>query len=199
MGETGTGKSTLAAYLLLARRNTIAVRTKSDDTKLPGKHVRTVREIERDATSDRFLLEPKYDEQRDEVARSFHYVWKSSTPRGGWTHYVDELLYVDQMLGLGRLVDRNLTQGRSMNITQICGMQRPVGQTRYALSESRHVITFALDGRDARTFGEATSDMLRSRVMALGKYEALWYYRPDRQYAVVRLGRNGKGPLELVD
>lgn len=187
VGENGTGKTTLADHILQARRFTIATRTKADDTPLVGRKVKTMREVERDQRSERFLLQPDLGDinaQRDELARMFRYTWDKSDTKGGWTVYVDEVFYVDQMLKLGPYINRLATQGRSKKLTGVFGMQRPVGQTRYVLTESRHVITFALDGRDARTFGEATMDSLREHVQALGRYEFLWYYRPERTFAI---------------
>lgn len=183
VGENGTGKTTLVDHLLRARSHTVAFRTKADDTPLVGRKIRKASDIARLVRDDHFLLQPDFGDkqaQRDELARAFRYTWDHSDTSGGWTVYVDETLYVDRMLGLGAYIDQMATQGRSKKMTGIFGMQRPVGQTRYVLTESRQVITFALDGRDARTFGEATASWLRPHVENLGKYEFLWYYRPDR-------------------
>lgn len=187
IGETGTGKTTLVSHLLLARKNTIACRTKDDDTPLPGRRIRSVREIGKYVRDDRFLLEPDFGDkqkQRDEMARMFIYTWDKSDTKGGWTVYIDEARYFDRILKLGDYLDRAANQGRSKNLTSVFGMQRPVGQERSMISEARHVITFSLDGRDARTFGEATMDSLRPHVQSLGQFEFLWYYRPRRQFAI---------------
>lgn len=62
----------------------------------------------------------------------------------------------------------------------VSGMQRPVSITRFALGESRHIISFALEGRDVKEFRDATSDTAAQVAAALDpdKYEFVWYYKP---------------------
>jgi len=120
-------------------------------------------------------LRPKYDEQLREFALALERAWR----QGGWCMYLDELFYLDR-LGLRPLIERLLTQGRSKGITVVSGLQRPVAVTRFAVGESRHVISFGLEGRDARELGEATTDRMRRVVEDLAEFEFAWYSRPNR-------------------
>ncbi|MGH7955069.1 MAG: hypothetical protein ACREOZ_03830, partial [Gloeomargaritales cyanobacterium] len=73
-----------------------------------------------------------------------------------------------------------LTQGRSNGITAVCGMQRPVGVTRYAMSQATHVLSFGAERRDAKIIGEICGDKMEQSVNQLHRYEFAWYYRPER-------------------
>lgn len=59
-------------------------------------------------------------------------------------------------------------------------MQRPVQITRFALGESRHIISFALEGRDVKEFRDATSDTAAQVAAELDpdRYEFVWYCKP---------------------
>lgn len=107
--------------------------------------------------------------------------------QGGWTVIIDELFYVDDTLKLRSHLERLYTQGRSKGITVVAGMQRPVAVTRFALSQSAHVLTFRVDGRDAKTLSDATSEIIRKPAAELGAWQFVWFYRPKREYIIGRL------------
>jgi ABC-type oligopeptide transport system ATPase subunit len=178
VGDTGTGKTTLAAALLDTQDYSISIRTKADRTKLPGRKVSTAKQIQNRDPKDRvFLLDPKYEHQREEVAACCELVWKE----GGWTIYFDELYYLTQLgRPIEQHVNRLLTQGRSQGITVVTGMQRPVHVSRFALSQSNHVIVFAQEGRDAKTISEVTSERMRASAK-LKPFHWLWFHRPSRR------------------
>lgn len=175
IGDTGSGKTTLGAQLLTARQWTIAFRSKADDTALPGKYVRTATSIGKNKDTDRFLLDPVYDRQAFEFWHALNLVWKE----GGWCAYLDELWYLSR-LGLERKVEQLLTQGRSKGITVMTGMQRPVQVTRFAMSQSTHLIAFSCEGRDLKVLAEAGNYAWAEAVRELPRYHFAWYYRPTR-------------------
>lgn len=74
-----------------------------------------------------------------------------------------------------------LTQGRSKGISVVTGMQRPVGVTRFAISQASHVLCFSQEGRDLKTVIEATSPRLAGPISQLERYEFVWYNRPTRE------------------
>jgi len=121
------------------------------------------------------MLDPKYEHQFAEFHLALEKVWR----QGGWTVALDELLYLDR-LGLRKPIERLLTQGRSKGISVLVGMQRPAQVTRFAISESMHVLSFGLEGRDAKELGLATQRWVGDAVAQLGRYEFAWYRRPDR-------------------
>ena len=183
VGDTGSGKSTLASFLLDRRwEYYVVIRTKADDVRYNAVERRRAESLN-DARLRRIVLDPVYDEQIPEIVEAFELIWK----QGGWTVYIDELFYVSSVLKLDFWVDRLLTQGRSLGITVVCGMQRPVRVTRFALSQAKHVIAFSLEPRDARALSEATSERLERVVTELGRHEFVWFYRPTREYWVGKL------------
>jgi hypothetical protein len=133
-----------------------------------------------DPRNERVELRPKMDQQQAEVARALDKVWR----HGGWTCYVDETWFVDQELGCRPLLNRLLTQGRDPGrISVVCAMQRPVSVTRFAIGESTHVISFGMEGRDAKIVGETTSPRMTKAVQELDgeKHEFAHYHIPSRR------------------
>ena len=183
IGDTGTGKSTLAARLILSRNYTCAFQTKSDKVKWPGKLLKRPADFK--TPPPRWFSKPNRDRraQRAFIADVFERAWNQH----GWTLVVDELFYFQTKLELGDDVDTMLTQGRSIGITMVTGMQRPVSITRFAISQATHVLVFRQDGRDVKTVVDATSVALKEPLNQLGKFEFLWYYRPDRVFWIGKL------------
>lgn len=137
--------------------------------------MRTAKAIS-DTRHDSFTLNPAYEDQRREFARAYELVWK----QGSWTTYVDELFYQSERLHLGEPIERLLTQGRSKNISVAVGMQRPARISRFAISESTHVLAFHLEGRDARELSHATSRAMEDAVIGLPEHYFAWFRRPNR-------------------
>jgi len=183
VGQTGSGKSTLSSWLLPSRDSALIFRSKPDDVQymsqarvkkaLPTMDSPLVRRLE---------LEPRYEEQAREFSIALDRIWK----HGGWTWYGDEVWYLEE-LGLRPWMERLITQGRSKAITCVLGMQRPSRVSRFVLTEPRHVISFTLEGKDAKSLGEGTTDRMEEVVTNLGEFEFAWYYRPKRSIWTGRL------------
>lgn len=180
VGDTGSGKTFLLARLLEYRDYTIVLRTKDDTIKFPG-HKRITKAsgitLQPEAQSGHFLLDPPYAQQAIEGYRLFERAWAE----GGWTIAIDELWYVEQELRLQRSVNRLLTQGRSLALTIICGMQRPAQISRFTLSQATHLFAFASEGRDIQTLAEAFTPRLKEVMPRLRRHEFAYYYRPERK------------------
>jgi hypothetical protein len=127
-----------------------------------------------DTRSDSFTLNPKYERQRIEFALALERAWR----QGGWTVYVDELFYQSERLRLAEPIERLLTQGRSKSISVAVGMQRPARISRFAISESTHVLSFALEGRDAKELSYATTRAMEDAVRGLPEHWFAWFRRP---------------------
>lgn len=193
IGDTGSGKTYLMANALLRMREFVVVFvTKKDerDTALwrrAGYHfIRRAKDIDNSRFS-RFVLQPAYSQQAREGWRLFERVYH----QGRWTIVVDEFLLAER-IGLKEQIERLLTQGRSDQITVVVGQQRPVMTSRFAISQSTHVISFRIDGDDAKNLGEKTTSRIlpfisenynRSatrnpdRVAVLGDHEFVYYHR----------------------
>ena len=180
-GRTGSGKTTLANVLLHHRSYTLALRSKSDDAPLPGARIKRASDFATRDDVDRYLLDPPYERQLVEFWNALEIVWK----QGHWCVYCDELWYLSQLKEsghrLGDRIDRLLTQGRSKKISVVCGAQRPVQISRFALSQATHIICFYGDNRDAKILAEVTGDEFGKVIQNLGKYQFAWYYVPTRE------------------
>src|ERR1700759_3693265 len=81
IGQTGTGKSTLAAHLLRPRRYALVLRSKPDSVRYQTDRViRTARGMD-DTRHDSFTLNPQYEHQRREFLLAYEKAWR----QGGWT------------------------------------------------------------------------------------------------------------------
>jgi DNA helicase HerA-like ATPase len=175
VGQTGSGKSTFANTLLDARRFVIILRSKRDRVKYRvDRRVKLAKAIA-DAKLERIELYPKYEQMRMEFARAYERVYRS----GRWTIYADEGFALTRM-GLDPFIERSLTQGRSLGISNVIGLQRPARVSRFMLSEPTHVISGALEGRDVKVMKEATTEAYALVCADLARFEFAWYYRPTR-------------------
>lgn len=127
-----------------------------------------------DTRHDSFTLNPKYEHQRREFSQAYELAWR----QGGWTVYVDELFYQSERLHLTEPIERLLTQGRSKNLSVAIGMQRPARVSRFAISESTHVLSFGLEGRDAKELSYATTRAMEDAVRQLPEHYFAWFKRP---------------------
>ena len=182
VGDTGSGKSTLVSRLLSLRRYVLVLRSKPDDVTYQAQRTQRARAMT-DARVNRVELAPRNRRSQEaEFGRALDLAYR----QGGWTVYVDELFYVDQKLGLSEQIDELLTQGRSLGITVVCGIQRPVQVTRFAMAESVHLLSFGLEGRDVKTLNEV-APRLASEVPLLERYQFAWYHRRSKGMWVGRV------------
>ncbi|MDE2040613.1 MAG: hypothetical protein KGJ45_11455 [Elusimicrobia bacterium] len=136
----------------------------------------------------KYELRPRYEAQRREFALALELTWKE----GGWCNYLDETFYLDEELGLRPLIARGMTQGSGKGITMACGIQRPVGVTRFVLSQALHIICFHMEGRDVKELEYATNRAMADAVQRLGKHEFAWYCHGDPDIFVGKLDLAGQ-------
>lgn len=176
VGDTGSGKSTLASEILLNRRYLIVLKSKPDEVTYQAIITQDADDmLDPDPKMQRLLLYPKRQYQAFEFGQALEYAWN----QGGWTVYIDELLFLDR-LGLREPIENLLTQGRSKGISVVVGMQRPSQVTRFAIGEAKHCISFSLEGRDASIMGEASGKSMELVVGMLGLHQFAWFYRPTK-------------------
>jgi hypothetical protein len=186
VGDTGTGKTTLISKLVRERQYVIVFRTKADDIKFPGFKVSRTADILDDLYADKILLAPRYERLALEGYRMFEKTWRQR----GWTVVIDELWFVESELGLKQQSIRLLTQGRSQKMTAVVGVQRPAFISRFALSQSTHLFSFRLDGRDVKTIRDATTTRLVPYLdpdspQVLPDKRFAYYHRANRE---IRIG-----------
>lgn len=137
-----------------------------------------------DTRYDSFELAPKWEDQAREFHAAMGYVFRTH----GWTVVLDEAWDVGQLvyradrerIKLKTDIEKLLSQGRSLHISVASGLQRPTGVTRWTISQSTHVISFRMEGRDAKELGYATSRFVEDYVANLPEYHFVWYRRPNR-------------------
>lgn len=176
IGQTGRGKTYLAARLLKLRPHVVAFKTKDDPedavTWRGYARIRRSRDID-NVRHDRFLLMPgpaladKAREGRELLARIKR--------QRHWCLYIDEMLTAEHRLRLTDPIEELLTEGRSAGISIVAGAQRPVDISRYAGAMASHAFVFRGDGGDARTIGERLTSDLRPIVPRLGDHEFAFF------------------------
>lgn len=185
IGDTGSGKTYLESHLLSVesgyRDYVIVLKSKADpDDRENWRGYKFIRSASDIGLGDRYFLHPAPDNQRSEFAT----VLRMAYLQGGWTVVIDELYFAEHELRLGQAVNTLLTQGRSLGVTVVVGMQRPVLVSRFALSQCTHTFCFSQEGRDAKTVAEATTPRLAATVESLKRYQFAYYNRRTRELIV---------------
>lgn len=176
VGDTGTGKTYLVSQLVQLRKFVVIFRTKPDDIRFAGfRKARTADALE-NVHMERILLEPKYERQQYEGWKLLEKVWM----HGRWTIVIDEQWYAEK-LGLTDRIERLLTQGRSLGISVVTGMQRPARVSRFAISQCTHLFTFRTEGRDTKTVAEATTPRIKEAIDALSGHDFVYFNRKTRE------------------
>jgi hypothetical protein len=189
IGDTGTGKSYLIAKLVRLRQFVVVFKTKpdpDDSSKWRGFQRSRYADAMANIRYQRILLQPEYRHQPREGWRAMESAWQ----HGGWTFVIDELLYAER-LGLREQIERLLTQGRSKFISTVVGMQRPAWTTRFAISQSTHLFTFRLEGRDIKTVSDATTPRIVPVIESLNGHDFAYFNRRDRTVMVGNARRLG--------
>lgn len=133
IGPTGTGKTTLMLNIINLHEFVAMFATKPRDRTMDYLiHRMGYVKFERWQSLDalkypRRVLWPNAtrinsDEQQKIV---FHHAFSAIYREGGWTVGIDELWWVCQQLGLTKDVKVFLQQARSLDISLLCGTQRP--------------------------------------------------------------------------
>ena len=175
LGRTGSGKTTLAAWVLslapFERMPYIAIDYKGDD--LLGS-IDRLREIGTHESIPRkpglYVLRPLPSDV-DAVETWLWKVWG----RGHTGLYVDEAYLLPNKAAIQNI----LSQGRSLRIPCIMASQRPVDVPRSIFTEASHIAVFHLnDRRDQKTVAEFTPPgMIGSR---LPDFHCCWYSVKDQ-------------------
>lgn len=176
IGTTGSGKTTLFNALLDRRRYVVWLQTKPKDKVADGL-VRAgwykAREWPAPVWAERVILWPRIDRRsfRGEQRSVFLHAIDSIYEAGGWCVYADELYYLVRDLGMEQSFNDLWTQGRSLHISLVAGMQRPAWVPLNAYAQSTHLFFFrANDERDLKTIGgigATDSRVIRSAVARL--------------------------------
>lgn len=213
IGPTGGGKTTLALALLPRRQFVIAFGTKPTT---PGKQdktlttlvkqdgwklVRTVEQMPDNVQihrSFRVVFWPKYLTPEDEPRQAYQIgrQMAEAFTEGGWCLYLDELWWLERKLGLTRLVESILTQGRALGISVVVGTQRPAFVSLLIYDQPTHVFFWRdNDERNLKRIAGMNglhSRLIRETVSSLDKYECLYVNTRTGQMLVTKAPAPGK-------
>lgn len=135
LGPTGSGKTTLALQILPYREHIVAFGCKRRDSTLQS----LIRKGWKKSASwpvpyryKKVVLWPEVRNMREVIRQrnTFYLALDDIFRRGGWSVYLDEVLYLTDHprnagLGLAGPVQLLLQQGRALGVTMIAGTQRP--------------------------------------------------------------------------
>lgn len=191
VGQTGSGKSFLARYLL-AQRPFVVVHDGKNAPELLAWTEYTIVTRLRDATRlkaqehPRILYRPDEHEVADLDVQNAFFRWLFR--RGNTTVYVDETF----MLKIGVYPYYHficITQGRSRGVEVWSGMQRPSWIPLVTISESEHFFAFRL---------QYDEDRLRVQgVTGLDANELTPESLPKHYFWYIQTGEAPRGPLTL--
>jgi hypothetical protein len=200
VAPTGAGKTTLLLELIPYRGHSIFFGTKPDDPlyhKLVSKHgfrrVESVEEIR--AYETKILLWPKpvpgnIKATMVKQQHAFSAAINLVVSQGGWTVWLDESKYMAENLGLKLLLTYLLEQSRSINVTVICGGQRPAWLPASTLPNSTHFFLWKSNKReDAQRLadiGGIDAKMITEVLKTLDEHEFLYIKARGTSSQVVR-------------
>lgn len=200
VAPTGAGKTTLLLELIPYRGHSIFFGTKPDDPlyhKLVTKHgfvrVESITDIK--AYQTKILLWPKpvpgdiratMRKQQAAFAAAINMV----VSQGGWTVWLDESKYMAENLGLKLLLTYLLEQSRSINVTVICGGQRPAWLPASTLPNSTHLFLWKSNKReDAQRLadvGGIDAKQITEQLKTLDAHEFIYVRARGTESQVVR-------------
>lgn len=175
-GQTGTGKTTLARYLLAAREYKVIADYKGRIDWPEYKLCRTLKQLV-SAKEKSLLYKPNYRESIDEESQSSF--WEFIFKRGGTTAYIDELAAIANRNTYPYYYGACLMRGRELGIEVWSATQRPTDIPQIALSEAEHFYVFYQSLPQDREKVEAITGIQRSLIATLSKREFLYRRQGD--------------------
>lgn len=200
LGTTGSGKSTLGAWMISQKpfhiRPEFVIDFKGEEI---FQRLNRIRELHVNETLPSspglYIIRPRPDQQ-DEVEDWFRKLWE----HGNSGLYIDEGYLVPDKAWLRNL----LAQGRSRGITVTITSQRPFYVPRSVFTEASYVAVFRLnDEKDKQRIREFTPNGMLER--RLPDYHCFWYspkhHKADDNipYCILKPVPNADELIERID
>lgn len=177
IGQTGTGKTTLARALLDTRAYVVVLDTKGmlkwpEYTRVTDTHTLAALDPKKHS---KILFVPPYAwiQEQSQVDAFFRWIYD----RRNTTLYVDELASITQGDQYPFHFGAGFMRGRELGIEMWVSTQRPTRIPQVTLSESEHIYCFRLRLPQDRQRVEAIAGIPQERIAALQKHEFLYSYQ----------------------
>jgi len=183
VGQTGTGKTTLAQLLLGARNHPYIV---VFDTKgmmrkedWPGYEIHKRLDAAIRSKQPKLIWQPEPAELRswETIDRGFRWIYE----RWNTLLYVDEALDVTLRQEIPFGFHAVLTRGRQRIISTLVATQRPTGIPQSIISEAQHRYIFYLQLEQDRKRMESLTGIAEERIKKLDKYEFFYSRQGERE------------------
>lgn len=201
IGPTGGGKTTMLLQLLNRRDYVSIFEVKLRDSTMRAAIERYGYVVESDwqgagPEHNRVVLWPRadVDELQARQKEVFTDAIQSALSVGGWCLFFDELSYLTDLLGMGRLIRQAYQIGRSSGISIVSATQRPAFVPLVIYDQATHLFFWREnDERNLKTIsglGGMAADPVRWEVSQLPKHTVL--------YLNTRLGYMVKTKPEVI-
>lgn len=198
IGPTGSGKTTLAYHLLRNRKYVAIMATKPRDISLSSlaknQKYETITRWPPRYNTNKVIVWPKFrpnDISNQTIA--INDALLNIFNEGGWTVYIDETWYIDNILRLETLLKIYWTQARSMDISLMAGTQRPRDVPLLMYSQATHLFFFRFgDDSDIKRIGgigAANSRIIGQIIPNLPKHSFLYVNAASGELIVSQSGR----------
>lgn len=187
VGPTGGGKTTLARLLLPRRRYQVVFATKRRDPiitelKRDGEYEVVKEFIGNTKIAEKFILDPgaagSLKNTKHRQRSVFQHALETAFHQTGWCVYVDEGRTICDTLKLGEECEMLWQQGRTLGVTLVMSVQRPVKIPLAAYDQATHLF-FWRETDDANLkriggIGGVSNKLIRDTVSVLEWHEVLY-------------------------
>ncbi len=189
IGQTGTGKTILGAWLLskqrFDKRPWVCIDFKGEELwdRIGDPPMRTLKLGQMPGKSGLFRMHVRPD-QDDELEQWFWDIWERARRGKGCGIFVDEVSLVPQKAAFKAI----LRQGRSLRIPVIACTQRPVDCDREVFTEAQYRAFFGLeDARDYQVIrGLFGGRDVKDEAVKLKRHWSLWYDVKQKQLTMLK-------------
>jgi len=198
VGPTGQGKTMLSRHLLDRRRFVVVFATKRKDPmidRMKKDGYALIRRFDgQRVQGDRYILQPPQGksirETRANQKREFGYAMEVAYEQGSWCVVIDEGKMICDTFGLTPEVEMLLQGGRTLGVSVIMGVQRPVKIPLAAYDQATHLFFFR-EGDEANLkriggIGGVSNKLVREAVSMLESHQVLYLNTRNGEMAITK-------------